>query len=55
MKERQLFPEGPILLTIRRDRLPDILKNLAEMEWAPESFKLARKGTRRKYREYAKR
>jgi hypothetical protein len=41
MKERQLFPEGPILLTIRRDRLPDILKNLAEMEWAPESFKLA--------------
>ena len=40
MKVRRLFPEGRILLTIPWDRLPDILKNLAEMEWVPESFKL---------------
>jgi hypothetical protein len=55
MNARQFSPEGRILLTARRDRLPDILKNLAGMEWAPESFKLGRKCIRRKYRQYAKR
>ncbi|MBN1566524.1 MAG: hypothetical protein JXA73_01660 [Acidobacteria bacterium] len=50
MKARQLFPEGRILLTIPWDRLPDILRNLAEMEWAPESFKLGPEGHKKKMR-----
>jgi uncharacterized protein (DUF169 family) len=48
MKARRLFPEGRILLTIPWDRLPDILKNLAEMEWVPESFKLGPEGHKKK-------
>jgi uncharacterized protein (DUF169 family) len=48
MKVRRLFPEGRILLTIPWDRLPDILKNLAEMEWVPESFKLGPEGHKKK-------
>jgi uncharacterized protein (DUF169 family) len=48
MKARRLFPEGRILLTIPWDRLPDVLKNLAEMEWEPESFKLGPEGHKRK-------
>jgi uncharacterized protein (DUF169 family) len=47
MKVRRLFPEGRILLTIPWDRLPDMLKNLAEMEWEPESFKLGPEGHKR--------
>ena len=48
MNARQLSPEGRILLTARQDRLPDILKNLAEMEWVPESFKLGPEGHKKK-------
>jgi uncharacterized protein (DUF169 family) len=50
MKARRLFPEGRILLTIPWDRLPDILKNLAEMEWVPESFTLGPEGHKKKIR-----
>jgi uncharacterized protein (DUF169 family) len=48
LKARRLFPEGRILLTIPWDRLPDILKNLAEMEWTPESFRLGPEGHKKK-------
>jgi uncharacterized protein (DUF169 family) len=48
MKARQLFPEGRILLTIPWDRLPGILKNLAEMAWVPESYTLGPEGHKRK-------
>jgi uncharacterized protein (DUF169 family) len=48
MKARRLFPEGRILLTIPWDRLPAILKNLAEMEWVPESFTLGPEGHKQK-------
>jgi len=48
MKARRLFPEGRILLTIPWDRLTDIMKNLAEMEWVPESFTLGPEGHKQK-------
>ena len=38
MKARQLFPEGLILLSIPYDRLPSIVNNLKEMEWALPQF-----------------
>jgi uncharacterized protein (DUF169 family) len=48
MKARRLFPEGRILLTIPWDRLPGILKNLADMEWVPESYTLGPEGHKSK-------
>ncbi len=48
MKARRLFPEGRILLTIPWDRLTGILKNLAEMEWVPESYTLGPEGHKKK-------
>jgi uncharacterized protein (DUF169 family) len=48
MKARRLFPEGRILLTIPWDRLADVLKNLAEMEWVPESFTIGPEGHKKK-------
>jgi uncharacterized protein (DUF169 family) len=48
MKARRLFPEGRILLTIPWDRLPEILKNLSEMEWSPESYSLGPEGHKKK-------
>jgi uncharacterized protein (DUF169 family) len=48
MKARRLFPEGRILLTIPWDRMADILKNLSEMEWVPESFTLGPEGHKQK-------
>jgi len=48
MKARRLFPEGRILLTIPWDRLSDILTNLAEMPWVPESFALGPEGHKKK-------
>jgi len=44
MKSRRLFPEGRVLITIPWDKLPGIIKNLGEMEWVPESYKLGREG-----------
>ncbi|MGD0795105.1 MAG: DUF169 domain-containing protein [Dehalococcoidales bacterium] len=48
MKARRLFPEGRILLTIPWDRLTSILKNLAEMDWVPESYTLGPEGHKKK-------
>ena len=48
MKARRLFPEGRILMTIPWDRLPEILTNLAEMPWVPESFTLGPEGHKKK-------
>jgi len=50
MKSRRLFPEGQILLSIPWDKLPDILKNLEEMEWVPESYTLGPEGHKQKIR-----
>jgi uncharacterized protein (DUF169 family) len=48
MKARRLFPEGRVLLTIPWDRLADVMQNLAEMEWVPESFTLGAEGHKQK-------
>ena len=50
MRSRRLFPEGRMLITIPWDKLPDILKNLEEMEWVPESFTLGPEGHKKKIR-----
>lgn len=50
MKSRRLFPEGRILMTIPWDRLPDIVQNLEEMEWVPESYTLGPEGHKKKVR-----
>ncbi len=48
MKARRLFPEGRILLTIPWERFSDVLKNLAEMEWVPESYTMGPEGHKKK-------
>lgn len=48
MKARRLFPENHILLTIPWDRLPDVMKNLAEMEWVPDSYKIGAEAHKKK-------
>lgn len=48
MKSRKLFPEGQILLSIPWDKLPQITKSLAEMEWVPESYTLGAEGHKKK-------
>lgn len=48
MRARRLFPEGRILISIPWDKLPAILKNLAEMEWVPESYNLGAEGHKKK-------
>jgi uncharacterized protein (DUF169 family) len=48
MRSRRLFPEGRILLSIPWDKLPQILKNLEEMEWVPESYTLGAEGHKNK-------
>ena len=48
MKARRLFPEGRILMTIPWDRIGDVLQNLSEIEWAPESFSIGGEGHKKK-------
>jgi uncharacterized protein (DUF169 family) len=48
MKARRLFPEGRILMTIPWNRLGEILQNLKEMEWVPESYSLGAEGHKNK-------
>ena len=48
MKSRRLFPEGNVLLSIPWDKLPQITRALAEMEWVPESFTLGAEGHKKK-------
>jgi uncharacterized protein (DUF169 family) len=48
MKARRLFPEGRILMTIPWDRIGDVLQNLSEIEWAPESFSIGPEAHKKK-------
>ena len=48
MKARRLFPEGRILMTIPWDRIGDVLQNLSEMEWSPESFSIGAEAHKKK-------
>jgi len=50
MKSRRLFPEGLLLISIPRDLLPTIVKNLQEMKWVPHSFTIGRKEHKKKAR-----
>jgi len=50
MKSRRLFPEGLLLISIPRDLLPTIVKNLQEMKWVPHSFTIGRKDHKKKAR-----
>jgi uncharacterized protein (DUF169 family) len=48
MRARRLFPEGRILVSIPWDKLSQILKNLDDMEWVPESYTLGPEGHKKK-------
>ena len=50
MKARKVFPEGRILMTIPARQLPDILKNLRDMPWEPESYRLGPEGHKEEMR-----
>jgi len=51
MRSRRLFPEGRILITIPWDKLSAIMKNLADMEWVPESYTLGAEGHKKRLKE----
>lgn len=42
MKSRHVLPEGLFLITIPFDLIPDLIKNLQDMDWAPHWFSLGR-------------
>ena len=50
MKSRRLFPEGLLLISIPRDLLPGIVKNLQDMKWVPHSFTIGREEHKKKAR-----
>ena len=50
MKARRIFPEGRILMTIPAPRLPEMLKNLRDMPWEPESYRLGPEGHKEEMR-----
>lgn len=50
MKSRRLFPEGRILMTIPWDKIPQLVTNLQEIEWIPESYNLGPEGHKKKVR-----
>jgi uncharacterized protein (DUF169 family) len=50
MKSRRLFPEGVLLISIPKDLLPTIVKNLRDMKWVPHSFTIGRKEHKKKAR-----
>jgi uncharacterized protein (DUF169 family) len=53
MRARRLFPEGRILLSIPWDKLPGILKNLADMNWVPHSYTIGGAEHKKKVRRIA--
>jgi len=38
MRARNLFPEGLLPVSIPRDLLPSMVKNLQDMNWVPHSY-----------------
>ena len=48
MRARRLFPEGLMLLSIPWDLLPSIIRNLHDMNWVPDSYKIGRAGHKAK-------
>jgi uncharacterized protein (DUF169 family) len=54
MKSRRLFPEGVLLISIPRDLLASIVKNLQDMKWVPHSFTIGREEHKKKARKIVK-
>jgi uncharacterized protein (DUF169 family) len=52
-KARQLFPEGLIILSLPWDLLPEITRNLQEIDWEPPSFTIGREAHKAKVRKIA--
>jgi uncharacterized protein (DUF169 family) len=50
MTSRRLFPEGVLLVSIPKDLLPTIAKNLQDMKWVPHSFTIGRAEHKKKAR-----
>jgi uncharacterized protein (DUF169 family) len=50
MKSRRLFPEGVLLVSIPKDLLPTIVRNLQDMKWVPHSFTIGRAEHKKKAR-----
>ena len=48
MKARGLFPEGRIIMSIPWDHIPEIMKNLGDMEWDLESFSIGAEAHKKK-------
>ena len=48
MRSRRLFPEGVLLISIPRDLLPSIVKNLQDMNWVPHSYTIGREEHKKK-------
>jgi uncharacterized protein (DUF169 family) len=48
MKSRGLFPEDLLLISIPRDLLPSIVKNLRDMKWVPHSYTIGREAHKKK-------
>lgn len=53
MKARRIFPEGRILMTIPWDRIPEMMKNLADMPWEPESYRIGPEGHKEEMKKIA--
>jgi len=51
MRSRRLFPEGLLLVSIPRDLLPSMVKNLQDMNWVPHSYTIGREGHKKKVKE----
>ena len=48
MRSRRLFPEGLFLISIPRNLLPSMVKNLQDMNWLPHSYTVGREGHKKK-------
>ncbi len=51
MRSRRLFPEGLLLISIPRDLLPSMVRNLQDMNWVPHSYTIGREGHKKKVKE----
>jgi hypothetical protein len=48
MRSRRLFPECLLLMSIPRDLLPSMVKNLQDMNWVPHSYTIGREEHKKK-------
>jgi uncharacterized protein (DUF169 family) len=48
MRSRRLFPECLLLISIPRDLLPGIVRNLQDMNWVPHSYTIGREEHKKK-------